>query len=73
MKSLAAPRRRQIMAFLRAYVGEHGYAPSLREIGEALGTNLSITSGHVRALERTGKIKVTPNISRGIVILEKVA
>jgi len=34
----------KIVAFIKAYIQEHGYSPSFREIGEAVGVS---SAGHI--------------------------
>jgi repressor LexA len=67
-------RQREVLAVIRAYAAVHGYPPSNRDIGRALG--ISSTNGvrdHLRALERKGAIRVDPWIARGIVIIDQEA
>lgn len=64
-------RRRVMLRFIRDYVDEHGYAPSVREI--MAGADLSSPHAvrrHLVTLQEEGKIQVTPNIARGIRVLE---
>ena len=66
MSSLS-PRQRRILSFLREYIEEHGYPPSLREIGRACGiSSTSVVDFNLKALEREGYIRRDPEISRGI-------
>lgn len=46
MTSLS-PRQRDIVAFIQAFRSERGYAPSVREIGEAVGLR-STSSVHAQ-------------------------
>lgn len=50
-------RRQAILDFIQGYVATHGYAPSVREIGAAVGLS-SVSSVHAQldALERAGRI-----------------
>lgn len=62
----------RVLAWTVAYVREHGYPPTLREI--AVGVGLSSTSSvsyQLRRLEHAGYLAVTPNTSRGIKLLPK--
>lgn len=45
-----------------------GLSPSIREISDALGLSLSITYGHLIALQRLGLISLLGNKERGIKI-----
>ena len=64
----ALPERQQhILATIRDWVGRHGYAPSTREIGEAVGLrSTSSVSKHLAALEDKGFLRRSPTISRPI-------
>lgn len=49
--------RAQILEAICAYIAEYGWAPTLREIGEATGiASPSTVLKHLRVLEREGKL-----------------
>ena len=51
-------RQQEIWKFLTDYVDEHGYPPTVREIGEAVGlASPSTVHAHLANLERAGLIK----------------
>jgi repressor LexA len=51
------PRQQTILDFVGEFSRDRGFAPSLREIGQAVGlTNISAVRGHVVALEKKGRI-----------------
>ena len=60
-------RRGEIMAYLREYIAEHGYGPSVREICAATGLR-STGSAHyqLKALARDGEIQYDENRKRSI-------
>jgi len=64
-------RQRQTYDFIRTFIGEFGYSPTLQEIAGALGIagNLGVLR-HLDALERQGMIHRTPRNSRAIVLTE---
>ncbi len=63
---MATDRDREIYDFVRAYVARHGYAPKLREIGQATGIRSRGTvHRHLRALESEGLLAIEPDIARG--------
>lgn len=63
-------RREQMMKFIVRYVDEHGYAPTLTEIGAGVGiASPNAVRGHLDKLRDEGKIDMTPKIARSIVIL----
>lgn len=74
MNKALTDKQREVLDWIRGYVSEWGYAPSLREIGDAFG--LTSTNGvhdHLSALERKGYIRRTRNVARGLVLLDEVA
>ena len=60
-------RQRQIFDFLTKYVDDHGYPPTVREIGEAVGlASPSTVHAHLANLERAGLFKRDPTKPRAI-------
>ena len=60
-------RQRRILEFVARYTGEHGYPPSIREIGQAVGiSSTSVVDYNLRALERQGLIRRDREVSRGL-------
>ena len=60
-------RQRQILDFLTGYVDAHGYPPTVREIGEAVGlASPSTVHAHLANLERAGLLKRDPTKPRAI-------
>jgi len=58
MKSFLTPRQREVLEFLKEYISERGYPPTLREVAQNLG--IKWTKGiekHLQALEKKGYIK----------------
>lgn len=65
-----APRQAAVLQFLRSFVADRGYAPTVRETANALGH--ASTNGvfrHLQALERKGYIRRDPQRSRAMVLL----
>jgi len=53
----ATERQRKILDVIAGFTAEHGYPPSVREIGELVGLSSSSTiHAHLKALERRGLI-----------------
>jgi len=70
-KKLAA-RQRQVLEFIVNYIADHGFPPSIREIGAALHiSSLRGVTGHLEALERKGWIE-RESKPRGIHVLAPV-
>jgi repressor LexA len=60
-------RQQEIWSFLTQYVDEHGYPPTVREIGEAVGlASPSTVHAHLANLERVGLIKRDPTKPRAL-------
>jgi repressor LexA len=60
-------RQQRILNFLKEYVEENGYPPSIREIGAAAGiSSTSVVSYNLRRLEERGYISRDREISRGL-------
>jgi len=60
-------RAREILSFIQRFAREHGYPPTIREIGSAYG--ISSTNGvryYLNLLEKAGHLRRSERISRGI-------
>lgn len=58
-------RQQRILCTIRDWVQRHGYSPSTREIGEAVGLKSSSTvSRHLKALEDQGILKRSESVTR---------
>jgi repressor LexA len=65
-------RQRQIFDFLTSYVERHGYPPTVREIGEAVGlASPSTVHAHLANLERAGLIKRDPTKPRALELVDR--
>ncbi|HEY6325844.1 MAG TPA: transcriptional repressor LexA [Candidatus Cybelea sp.] len=63
----ATERQRRILEIIREFTAEHGYPPSVREIGERVGLSSSSTiHAHLKALERRGLISRDPTKPRAL-------
>lgn len=60
-------RQRQILAFIGAYVSDHGYPPTVREIGAQFGiASTNGVSDHLKALRKKGYLAGESWRSRGL-------
>ena len=60
-------RQQAILDFVAEYTSDHGYPPSIREIGQAVGiSSTSVVDYNLRALERGGMILRDREVSRGL-------
>lgn len=63
-------RQREILDYLREFMEEHGYAPSLEEIGRRFGlSSLATVHKHLTNLQAKGFIKRAWNRSRSVELL----
>ncbi|HYI75004.1 MAG TPA: transcriptional repressor LexA [Gaiellaceae bacterium] len=64
---LLTTRQQEIWQYLAEYVDAHGYPPTVREIGEAVGlASPSTVHAHLANLERAGLLKRDPTKPRAI-------
>jgi repressor LexA len=63
-------RQREILDYLNEFIQQHGYAPSLEEIGQRFGlSSLATVHKHMTNLEAKGFIKRSWNRSRSVELL----
>ncbi|MFC7402841.1 transcriptional repressor LexA [Citricoccus sp. GCM10030269] len=63
-------RQRTILASIRTAISEHGYPPSMREIGDAAGlASLSSVTHQLGQLERMGYLRKDPGRPRAMEVL----
>lgn len=68
----ASDRQQEIFQYIKNFLLEKGYPPSVREIGNAVGLKSSSTvHGYLGKLETSGLIKRDPTKPRAIDILEE--
>jgi len=64
---LLTARQQEIWQFLADYVDEHGYPPTVREIGDAVGlASPSTVHAHLANLERAGLLRRDPTKPRAL-------
>jgi len=67
-------RQKAVFDFLKEFINEAGYPPSLRDIGRHFGISSPKNAAkHLDALERKGFIKRSPALSRGIEVVDGAA
>jgi repressor LexA len=66
MKDLSG-KQRKIFEYIRDFIDEHDYPPSIRQIQEACGiSSTSVVDYNLRILEKTGHIRRDREVSRAI-------
>jgi repressor LexA len=69
MKELSGKQQR-ILDFIRTFIDDHDYPPSIRQIQEACDiSSTSVVDYNLRALEKSGHIRRDREVSRAIEIL----
>jgi repressor LexA len=67
-------RQQEIFDFVKKYVAEHGYPPTVRDIGKAIGLASSSTvHAHLANLEKLGVLRRDPTKPRAIEVLKDKA
>lgn len=68
----ATDRQLDVLRFIRGFMREHGYPPTLREICRGLGVgSTNCVSGHLYCLARKGYLERDTGTARGIRITAK--
>ena len=70
IKSDLTKRQKEIFDFISGYASKHGYPPTVREIGKAVGlTSSSTVHAHLANLEKIGLLRRDPTKPRAIELL----
>lgn len=71
MKILSS-RQKRIFEFIRYFITERGYPPTVRDIVTGCGiSSTSVAAYHLTILKREGYIRRHPEVSRGIELIDK--
>jgi hypothetical protein len=63
-------RQTAILMFVHSYIKEHGYSPSVREMGAGIGvTSMNSVVDHLRALEKKGYVSRPEKINRSVRVM----
>ena len=67
-------RQEEIFEFIKQYSGRHGYPPTVRDIGKAIGlTSSSTVHAHLANLEKLGLVRRDPTKPRALELLGEAA
>ena len=67
-------RQREIFDFIKGYSASHGYPPTVRDIGKAIGlTSSSTVHAHLANLEKLGLLRRDPTKPRALELLGEAA
>ena len=73
-KGKLSDRQREIIAFIRRFAEEHGYPPTIRQIGEAARiSSTSVVNYNLNKLEKDGYLTRDLKVSRGVRLVEDSA
>jgi REP element-mobilizing transposase RayT len=62
-------QQQHVLSFMEDFARQHGFPPTLREIGHGVGlVNVNAVRGHLAALQRKGYITRTPDKARSVQI-----
>jgi repressor LexA len=68
-----SPKQQSIFAFIREFIREHDYPPSIRDIQDGCGiSSTSVVDYNLKALERQGVIRRDREVSRAIELVGRV-
>jgi repressor LexA len=67
------PRQREVLEFIKRFLDEHSYPPTVREIGRHFGFVPRSVFDHLKALERKGYLKREATKSRSLQITDPTA
>lgn len=70
MKELTK-RQHAVVNYIQSYIQDHGYPPTIREIGKNFGISVKAAFDHVRALKKKGIIRISESRSRAIEIIHE--
>ena len=56
--------REAVFCYVRDFIAENGYSPSLREIAEGVGVAFNTVAYHVAALVDLGQLTQRPGVAR---------
>jgi len=67
-----SPRQRNMLSFIKRFVEEKGYPPTIREIGRAVSiSSTSVVDYNLNILQAKGFIQRDREVSRGVKLLDK--
>ena len=65
-------RQKQLVDYLENFIGQHGYAPTLQEIGQFFGlSSLATVHKHLKNLEQKGYVRRKWNHSRALEMISR--
>jgi SOS-response transcriptional repressors (RecA-mediated autopeptidases) len=66
-------RQRNILRYMESYLAEHGFPPTIRQIGEATGINsTSVVNYNLNKLVQAGYLARSSHVARGLRLVGQV-
>lgn len=69
MTAKLTTKQQEILSFIAAFIKSKGYPPTPQEIGDHFNIVRNAAACHLDALEAKGFVRLTPKISRSLVLL----
>jgi SOS-response transcriptional repressor LexA len=69
-KATPGVTRRLVLAALGAFISQHGYSPTVRELAAACGIGVSACYSHLTQLMAEGKVTEQPGRSRTLRVVQ---
>lgn len=69
----ATLKQLEYFKFIKNYIAENKYPPSIRDISAGMGVTPKATIDTLKVLEKKGYIKRSVNTARGITINDRIA
>lgn len=66
-----SPKQKELLAYLKRFIEEHGYAPTRIECSEAIQASQANVDYHLQRLAISGWIEITPRAQRGLRLLRE--
>lgn len=64
-----SPKQQEVLVYINEFMEKYGYAPSVREIGDAVGLSSTATvTYHLAQLQKKGKLTYEPGKKRAITL-----
>lgn len=73
VKEMVTPVQQKIYEYIKSYLGEHGYSPSLAEIAKGIGISpksVSLVSRSIHALVEAGRLRFAKKGYRNLQLVE---
>jgi repressor LexA len=68
-----SPRQQEMLKFIKAFVEENGFPPTIREIGSAVHiSSTSVVNYNLNILQAKGYLQRNRDISRGVRLIQRV-